>query len=197
MPVPSATRVTDRRCFFSIGSRLCSIPLYFKGFSKGGGGGNLPPTYLQSVDRVGRDKVDIVQASLVSAPVFFQAVRGYFRFTLSIRHVEELMAERGIGVSRETIRYWEIKFGPLIAANLVRCHRPTSRWHLDEAVVRIGGRRMYLWRAVNDEGEVLDVLAQKRRNKHAVLKLFGQLFCDIGTHPERIVPTNWRRIEPR
>jgi transposase-like protein len=77
------------------------------------------------------------------------AVWLYFRFTLSIRDVEELLAQRGIEVSREAVRCWVIKFGPLIAANLRRrCGAPTGRWHLDEMVVRIGGRRMYLWRAV-------------------------------------------------
>ena len=77
--------------------------------------------------------------------VIVQAVRWYFRFTLSLRDVEELMAERGIEVSREAIRCWVIKFGPLVAANLRRCRGlPTSRWHLDEVVVKIGGRRMYL-----------------------------------------------------
>ncbi len=120
--------------------------------------------------------------------VIVQAVRWYFRFTLSIRDVEELMAERGVVVSREAIRCWVIKFGPLIAANLRRRRpRPTGRWHLDEAVVKIGGRRMYLWRAVDDEGEVLDVLVQKRRNKHAALKLLRRLLRNTGVHPEVIV----------
>ena len=120
--------------------------------------------------------------------VILQAVRWYFRFTLSIRDVEELMAERGIEVSREAIRCWVIKFGPLIAANLRRGRpSPTGRWHLDEAVCRIGGRRMYLWRAVDDEGEVLDVLVQKRRNKHAALKLLRRLLRNTGIHPEEIV----------
>lgn len=120
--------------------------------------------------------------------IICQAVRWYFRFTLSIRDVEELMAERGIEVSREAIRCWVIKFGPLIAANLRRRRdRPTARWHLDEAVCRIGGRRMYLWRAVDDEGEVLDVLVQKRRNKHAALKLLRRLLRNTGIHPESIV----------
>jgi putative transposase len=120
--------------------------------------------------------------------VICQAVRLYFRFTLSIRDVEELMAERGIVVSREAIRCWVIKFGPLIAANLRRGRpQPTGRWHLDEVVVKIGGRRMYLWRAVDDEGEVLDVLVQKRRNKHAALKLLLRLLRNTGIHPETIV----------
>jgi transposase-like protein len=80
-----------------------------------------------------------------------------FRFTMSTRDVEELLAERGILVSREAIRRWVIKFGPLIAANLKRRRSaPTGRWHLDEMVVKIGGRRIWLWRAVDDEGEVLD-----------------------------------------
>jgi hypothetical protein len=92
------------------------------------------------------------------------AVWLYFRFTLSIRDVEELLAQRGIEVSREAVRCWVIKFGPLIAANLRRRRSsPTGRWHLDEMVVRIRGRRMFLWRAVDVEGEVLDVLVQKRQ----------------------------------
>ena len=120
--------------------------------------------------------------------VIVQAVRWYFRFTLSIRDVEELMAERGIEVSREAIRCWVIKFGPLIAANLRRNRpSPTGRWHLDEVVVKIGGRRMYLWRAVDDEGEVLDVLVQKRRNKQAALKLLRRLLRNTGVHPDVIV----------
>ncbi|WP_292053421.1 MULTISPECIES: IS6 family transposase [unclassified Brevundimonas] len=123
-----------------------------------------------------------------SGSVICQAVRWYFRFTLSLRDVEELMAERGVEVSREAIRCWVNKFGPLIAANIRRNRdRPTGRWHLDEAVVRIRGRRMYLWRAVDDEGEVLDVLVQKRRNKHAALKLLRRLLRNTGIHPEAIV----------
>ena len=80
-----------------------------------------------------------------------------------------------------------IKFGPLIVANLRRRRTPpTGRWHLDATVVRIGRRRMYLWRVVDDEGEVLDVLVQKRRNKHAALKLLRKLLRNQGIHPETI-----------
>ena len=111
----------------------------------------------------------------------------YFRFTLSIPDVEELLAERGIEVSREGVRYWVNKFGPLIAANLRRRRSvPTGRWHLDEMVVRFRGRRMYLWRAVDDEGEVLNVLVQKRRNKAAALKLLRTLLPNQGIPPETI-----------
>jgi transposase-like protein len=116
------------------------------------------------------------------------AVWLYFRFTLSVRDVEELLAQRGIEVSREAVRCWVIKFGPLIAANLRRRRLPpTGRWHLDEMVVKISGQRMYLWRAVDDEGEVLDVLVQKRRNKAAALKLLRRLLKNQGIHPEVIV----------
>jgi putative transposase len=111
--------------------------------------------------------------------VIRQAVWLYFRFTLSIRDVEELLAQRGIEVSREAVRCWVIKFGPLIAANLRRRGRrrpsPTGRWHLDEMISKIAGRLMYLWRAVDDEGEVLDVLVQKRRDKKAAMKLLRRL----------------------
>ena len=119
--------------------------------------------------------------------VIRQAVWLYFRFTLSIRDVEELLAQRGIQVSRETVRCWVNKFGPLIAANLRRRRMaPTGRWHLDEMVVKVAGRRIYLWRAVDDEGEVLDVLVQKRSDKHAALKLFRRLLKNQGIHPETI-----------
>jgi putative transposase len=115
------------------------------------------------------------------------AVWLYFRFTLSVRDVEELLAQRGIEVSREAVRCWAIKFGLLIAANLRRRRsHPTGRWHLDEMVCKIGQRRMYLWRAVDDEGEVLDVLVQKHRNKAAAMKLLRKLLKSQGIHPETI-----------
>lgn len=122
------------------------------------------------------------------ADVIRHAVWLYFRFSLSFRDVEELLAQRAIEVSYETIRCWTIKFGPLVAKRLRR-RRParSPRWHLDEMVCWISGRRMYLWRAVDDEGEVLDVLVQKRRNKHAALKLLRRLLRNTGIPPEAIV----------
>jgi putative transposase len=112
------------------------------------------------------------------------AVWLYLRFTLSYRDVEDLLAERGLGVSYETVRRWVGKFGPAIARNLrqLRC-KPSSRWHLDEMVVRINGRQMYLWRAVDDEGEVLEVLIQRRRNKAAARKLIRKLLKKHGFAP--------------
>ena len=91
------------------------------------------------------------------------AVWLYFRFPLSYRDVEDLLAERGIDVSYETVRRWALKFGQAYARKLRRLRtRPDCRWHLDEVIVSINGRRMYLWRAVDSEGEVLDILVQSR-----------------------------------
>ena len=115
------------------------------------------------------------------------AVWLYFRFTLSFRVVEELLAQRGVEVSYETIRRWTIKFGPQIARNLKR-HRaaPSPRWHLDEMVCTVGGKRMYLWRAVDDEGEVLDLAMQRRRDTQAALKLLRRLLRNQPVEPETI-----------
>jgi len=117
-----------------------------------------------------------------------QAVWLYFRFTLSLRDVEDLLAERGVDVTYETIRCWSDKFGPAIAANIRKRRRPADCvWHLDEMVCRIGGKRMFMWRAVDKEGEVLDVLVQKRRNKAAALKLLRKLLKRQGFVPQAIV----------
>ena len=116
------------------------------------------------------------------------AVWLYFRFTTSLRDVEEMLAERGIDVTYETVRCWANKFGPAIAANIRRKRgRANSVWHLDEMVVRINGKRMFMWRAVDKEGEVLDVLVQKRRNKEAALKLLRKLLKNQGYVPDRFV----------
>jgi transposase-like protein len=86
------------------------------------------------------------------------------RFTLNFRDAEELLAERGFDISYETVRTWVLKFGPVIARRLRRRRpRPSNRWHLDEMVVRIAGERMYLRRAVNHEGEILDMLRLMRK----------------------------------
>ena len=114
------------------------------------------------------------------------AVWLYFRFTTSLRDVEEMLAERGIDTTYETVRCWANKFGPSIAANIRRRReRADCVWHLDEMVVRINGKRMFMWRAVDKEGEVLDVLVQKRRNKGAALKLLRKLLKSQGFMPDR------------
>ena len=116
------------------------------------------------------------------------AVWLYFRFTLSLRDVEELLAQRGMEVSYETVRCWTIKFGPLIARRLRKRRPPPGpRWHLDEMVCRIGGKRMFLWRAVDDEGEVLDLVVQPRRDTAAAPKLLHRLLQSQPVLPESIV----------
>jgi len=106
------------------------------------------------------------------AAVIQPAVWLYFRFPLSFRDVEDLLAQRGIDVSHETVRRWSVKFGLAYARKLKRSHpRADLYWHLDEVFVRINGKSMYLWRAVDCDGEVLDVLVQSRRNKRAAMKL--------------------------
>jgi putative transposase len=122
-----------------------------------------------------------------------QSIWLYLRFTLSLRDVEDLLAERGVAVSYETIRRWVNHFGPMIAADLrKRRLKPHATWHLDEVYLKIGGRMVYLWRAVDAEGEVLDVLVQSKRNKHAALKLMRKLLKKYAFVPERLVSDDLR-----
>jgi transposase-like protein len=120
--------------------------------------------------------------------VIQRAVWLYLRFALSYRDVEDLLAERGLDVSYETVRRWVIKFGVLYARELRRRRpQPSGRWHLDEVFVSIGGKRMYLWRAVDAEGEVLDILVQQKRDKRAALKLIRKLLKKQGYAPDCVV----------
>ncbi len=122
-----------------------------------------------------------------------QAIWLYLRFTLSFRDVEDWLAERGIAVSYETVRHWVNHFGPIIAADLrKRRPKPHSIWHLDEVYLKIDGRMLYLWRAVDAEGEVLDVLVQSKRNKHAALKLMRKLLKKYAFVPERLITDDLR-----
>src|SRR5712664_69209 len=117
-----------------------------------------------------------------------QAIWLYLRFTLSLRDVEDLLAERCITVSYESIRRWINHFGPMIAADLrKRRPKPHTSWHLDEVYLKIDGRMAYLWRAVDAEGEILDVLAQSKRDKHAALKLMRKLLKKYGFVPYRLI----------
>jgi len=127
-------------------------------------------------------------------PVVIQhAVWLYLRFTLSYRDVEELLAERGLDISYESVRSWVLKFGPMIARRLRRWRpRPGDLWHLDEMVVRIAGKRMYLWRAVDHEGEVLDVLVQRRRDGRAAIRLMRKLLKKQGFVPKLLVTDKLR-----
>src|SRR6202007_1274849 len=125
--------------------------------------------------------------------VIRHAVWLYLRFTLSYRDVEDLLAERGLIVSNESIRRWVLKFGPLIAKNL-RAIRPKAytRWHLDEMVVSLSGKQMYMWGAVDGEGEVLEILVQPRCDKAAALRLLRKLLRRQGFVPTVIVTDKLR-----
>jgi len=120
------------------------------------------------------------------------AVMMYVRFPLSLRNVEDLLHERGIDVSYETVRFWWRRFGPMFAAEIRRKRidrlRAFSnwRWHVDEVFVKINGERHYLWRAVDHEGEVLEAVVTKRRNKKAALKFLRKLMRRHG-RPKEIV----------
>ncbi len=120
------------------------------------------------------------------------AVYLYHRFLLSYRDVQELLFERGIDVSHETVRVWCAKFGPDLAEAL-RHRRPRRGriWHLDEMRVVVGGIVQWLWRAVNEHGEVLDVLLQEHRDTSAAKRFFRRLIDDHEL-PERIVTDGLR-----
>ena len=125
--------------------------------------------------------------------IISHAVWLYYRFTLSLRDVEDLLAQRGITVSYETIRQWCEKFGPGYAARLKRRQgRLGDTWHLDEVFVTIRGRRQYLWRAVDQDGDLVDILVQPRRNRRAAEKFFRKLLQGQGCEPRRLVTDKLR-----
>ena len=112
----------------------------------------------------------------------------YFRFCLSYRDVEELLFARGIIVSYEAIRKWCRKFGQQYANQLRRRRpQPGDKWHLDEVFLSINGQRQYLWRAVDQDGQVLDILVQRRRDKHAAKKFFRKLLKGCRYVPQVII----------
>ena len=122
------------------------------------------------------------------AQIIQHAVWLYFRFPLSYHDVADLLAERGIDLSCETVRRWAWKFGLACARMLRRLRpRPDGRWRLGPVFVSIGGGRMYLWRAVDSEGKVMDILVQSRRNKQAALKHMRKLLNKQGSAPDAFV----------
>ncbi len=125
--------------------------------------------------------------------IISHAVWLYHRFALSLRDVEDLLSERGIVVSYETIRQWCEKFGPAYAALLKRRRaRLGDTWYLDEVFVTIRGRRLYLWRAVDQDGDLIDLLVQPRRNRHAAERFFRKLLKGQGCEPRRLVTDKLR-----
>jgi transposase-like protein len=117
----------------------------------------------------------------------------YFRFPLSFHEAEELMLERGVVVSYETIRCWCLKFGQQYANSLRRRRpRPGDTWRLDEVFIRINGEQKYLWRAVDQDGKVLDILVRNRRDKNAARRFFRRLLKESGSLPRVIVTSKLR-----
>jgi len=132
-----------------------------------------------------------------SPEVIRLAVMMYVKYPLSLRNVEDLLAERGIDISHETVRSWWNRFGPLFAAH-IRRRRVSAmrqfrhwRWHLDEMVVRVNGEHRYLWRAVDHEGEVLESYVTKSRNRRAAVRFIRKALKRHGT-PEVIVTDGLR-----
>ena len=122
------------------------------------------------------------------AEIIAHVVWLYFRFPLSLRMVDEMLAARGIVISHETVRQWALKFGRLFAAALRR-RQPQAgdKWHLDEMVVAISGRKYWLWRAVDQHGVVLDILIQSRRNKKGAKRLMRKLLKKQGCAPRVMI----------
>ena len=124
------------------------------------------------------------------------AVMMYVRFPLSLRDVEDLLHERGIDISHETVRFWWLRFGPMFASEITKrriegMRSSRWRWHLDEVFVKINGERHYLWRAVDHEGEVPESFVTKTRDKKAALKFLKKAMRKHG-RPEVIVTDKLR-----
>ncbi|MGH0004767.1 IS6 family transposase [Pseudovibrio ascidiaceicola] len=129
--------------------------------------------------------------------VIAYAVWAYYRFSMSTADVEDLLAERGIIVSRETVRLWVNRFGAHFADCIRRDRpKPNNKWHLDEVVITICGVKYWLWRAIDADGNVLDILVQQRRNARAAKRFFKKLIKQFGE--PRVVVTDKLRsyIEP-
>ncbi len=125
--------------------------------------------------------------------IISHAVWLYYRFGLSFRDVEDLLAERGITVTYEAIRQWCLTFGVDYARRLrQRRGRMGDTWYLDELFVKIHGRQQYLWRAVDEDGDVIDILVQSRRNRRAAIRFFRKLLRDQGCVPRRLITDKLR-----
>ena len=125
--------------------------------------------------------------------IISHAVWLYHRFCVSFRNVEELLAQRGITVSYEAVRLWCIKFGPEYARRLKRRQgRLGDTWHLDEVFIKIQGERQYLWRAVDQDGDVIDILVQPRRDQKAAKRFFRKLLKGQGRPPWQLVTDKLR-----
>ncbi len=143
-----------------------------------------------------RTKTPSYQRHRFPSEIISHAVWLYHRFCLSFREVEELLAERGITVTYETVRQWCQKFGPTYARKLKkRQGRLGDTWHIDEVFVTIQGQQHYLWRAVDQDGDTIDILVQRRRNKHAAVRFFRRLIKGQGNEPRWLVTDKLRSYD--
>jgi len=127
------------------------------------------------------------------AEIISHCVWLYFRFSLSFRDIEEMLAMRGVALSYETVREWCLKFGQTYANNLRRkSPRSGDNWHLDEVFLKINGRLYYLWRAVDQDGDVLDILVQSRRDKRAAKKFLRKLLKGLRYVPRVLITDKLR-----
>jgi putative transposase len=127
------------------------------------------------------------------AEIISHSVWLYFRFALSFRDVEEMLAMRGVVLTYETVREWCLKFGQIYANKLRRrSPQPGDRWHLDEVFLKINGRIHYLWRAVDQDGDVLDILVQRSRDKKAAKKFFRKLLKGLRYVPSVVITDKLR-----
>ena len=125
--------------------------------------------------------------------IISHAVWLYHRFGLSFRDVEDLLAERGVTVTYEAIRQWCLTFGLDYARRLRRRRGQLGdTWHLDEVFVKIQGRQQYLWRAVDEDGDLIDLLVQSRRNRRAATRFFRKLLKGQGREPRRLITDKLR-----
>jgi putative transposase len=132
--------------------------------------------------------IDLYHRHRFPAEIISHCVWLYFRFPLSFRDVEEMLAMRGVTLSYETVREWCLKFGQTYAKGLRRrSPRPDDQWHLDEVFLKINGRIHYLWRAVDQDGDILDVMVQSRRDKKAAKKFFRKLLKGLRYVPLVII----------
>jgi putative transposase len=164
---------------------------------------------IGGVISVGRGLVDgrraaVVQGVPVPGEIISHCVWLYYRFPLSFLEVEEMMLERGVVVTYETIRQWCAKFGQVFANGLRRRRaRPGDKWHLDEVFITIRGKNHYLWRAVDQDGNVLDILVTSRRDAKAATRFFRKLLTGWRSVPRVLVtdklasyPVAHRRLTP-
>ena len=144
-----------------------------------------------------RSWLDDTRAQVVSSPSLpsrdHQSCRVAHVFSLSLRDVELILAERGVAVRHESIRHWWKKFGEEFARRLRRRRpRPGDTWHLDEVFIRIGGVQHYLWRAVDQHGVVLDILVQEKRDGAAAKRFFRRLLKGLHYRPKRLITDGLR-----